>query len=99
MFRELSPHIHAIETGLSSDPEMNWSFLDLTHHPPFEFGCPFANRLEGANAFDCALDYRRLLEAIRKKDGKKILYTVEFFQKKEISLRWPPQLWHHLLSA
>jgi len=28
-FGELSPHIHAIETGLSSDPEMNWRLSTL----------------------------------------------------------------------
>jgi len=28
-FEELSPHIHAIETGLSSDPAMNWRVSNL----------------------------------------------------------------------
>jgi len=28
-FEEMSPHIHAIETGLSSDPEMNWRLSAL----------------------------------------------------------------------
>jgi PHP family Zn ribbon phosphoesterase len=38
------------------------------------------NRLgREANAFDCALDYQEIVEAIRKKDRKKILFTVEFF--------------------
>ena len=80
-FGELSPHIHAIETGLSSDPEMNWRLSRLDSitllsnsdaHSPNRLG-------REANAFDCALDYREIVEAIRKKDRKKILYTVEFF--------------------
>ena len=80
-FGELSPHIHAIETGLSSDPEMNWRLSRLDSitllsnsdaHSPNRLG-------REANAFDCALDYREIVEAIRKKDRKKVLYTVEFF--------------------
>jgi uncharacterized protein (TIGR00375 family) len=80
-FGEFSSHIHAIETGLSSDPEMNWrlSRLDsLTLISNSDAHSP--NRLgREANAFDCALDYQEIVEAIRKKDRKKILYTVEFF--------------------
>ena len=30
-FEELTPHIHAIETGLSSDPPMNWRLSALDH--------------------------------------------------------------------
>jgi len=80
-FGEMTPHIHAIETGLSSDPEMNWrlSALDpLTlisnsdAHSPSRLG-------REANAFDCERSYREITEAIRKKDQRKILFTIEFF--------------------
>ena len=30
-FEDLTPHIHAIETGLSSDPPMNWRLSALDH--------------------------------------------------------------------
>jgi uncharacterized protein (TIGR00375 family) len=80
-FGELSPHIHAIETGLSSDPEMNWrlSALDaITLISNSDAHSP--NRLgREANAFDCTLDYRGIIETIRKKDSKKLLFTIEFF--------------------
>ena len=80
-FGELSPHIHAIETGLSSDPEMNWrlSALDaITLISNSDAHSP--NRLgREANVFDCTLDYREIIEAIRKKDSKKLLFTIEFF--------------------
>jgi uncharacterized protein (TIGR00375 family) len=80
-FGEMSPHIHALETGLSSDPEMNWrlSVLDsITLISNSDAHSP--NRLgREANAFDCALDYREIAETIRKKDRKKFLFTVEFF--------------------
>ncbi len=80
-FGELSKYIYAIETGLSSDPEMNWrlSTLDpLTLISNSDAHSP--NRLgREANAFDCELDYKEIVEAIRKKDRKKLLYTIEFF--------------------
>ncbi|OGP66343.1 MAG: DNA helicase UvrD [Deltaproteobacteria bacterium RBG_13_53_10] len=80
-FGELSKHIHAIETGLSSDPEMNWrlSALDrLTLLSNSDAHSP--NRLgREANAFDCPLDYREIVDVIRRKDRKKLLFTIEFF--------------------
>ena len=68
-FGEMSSHIHAIETGLSSDPEMNWRLSALDPitlisnsdaHSPSRLG-------REANAFDCALDYKEIAEALRKK--------------------------------
>ena len=80
-FEEMTPHIHAIETGLSSDPEMNWrlSTLDpLTLISNSDAHSP--NRLgREANAFDCERNYHEITEAIRKKDQRKILFTIEFF--------------------
>jgi uncharacterized protein (TIGR00375 family) len=80
-FGEMSPHIHAIETGLSSDPEMNWrwSALDsLTLLSNSDAHSP--NRLgREANALNCSLDYQEITEAIRKKDRNKLLFTIEFF--------------------
>jgi len=80
-FGELSPHIHAIETGLSSDPEMNWrlSALDgITLLSNSDAHSP--NRLgRETNAFDCDLVYKEIIETIRKKDSKKLLFTIEFF--------------------
>lgn len=80
-FEEEAKNIFAIETGLSSDPPMNWrlSKLDLItllsnsdSHSPSRIG-------REANVFDCAMDYFEILRAIREKDRKKILYTIEFF--------------------
>jgi uncharacterized protein (TIGR00375 family) len=80
-FGELSSHIHAVETGLSSDPEMNWrlSALDaITLISNSDAHSP--NRLgREANAFDCPLDYKEIVETIRRKDRKKLLFTIEFF--------------------
>ena len=80
-FDELSPHIHAIETGLSSDPAMNWRLSQLDRvaivsnsdsHSPTRIG-------REANVFDTELSYAGIIEAIKSKDPKKFLYTVEFF--------------------
>src|SRR4030043_460846 len=80
-FGEMSSHIHAIETGLSSDPEMNWrlSALDsITLLSNSDAHSP--NRLgREANVFDCALDYCEIVETIRMKDRRKLLFTIEFF--------------------
>jgi len=80
-FGEMTPYIHAIETGLSSDPEMNWRWSALDSitllsnsdaHSPNRLG-------REANVFNCSLDYREITEAIRKKDQNKLLFTIEFF--------------------
>jgi len=80
-FGEMSRHIRAIETGLSSDPEMNWrlSVLDpITLISNSDAHSP--NRLgREANAFDCALDYNEIVGTIRNKDRRKLLFTIEFF--------------------
>jgi uncharacterized protein (TIGR00375 family) len=80
-FEEEVKHIFAIETGLSSDPEMNWrlSMLDnITLISNSDAHSP--NRLgREANVFDCPLNYREIIQAIRDKDRRKFLFTVEFF--------------------
>jgi uncharacterized protein (TIGR00375 family) len=80
-FEEEVKHIFAIETGLSSDPEMNWrlSMLDkITLISNSDAHSP--NRLgREANVFECPLDYREIIGAIRDKDPRKFLFTIEFF--------------------
>jgi uncharacterized protein (TIGR00375 family) len=80
-FGEMSPHIRAIETGLSSDPEMNWRLSALDNitlisnsdaHSPNRLG-------REANAFDCELNYKEVIETIRKKDMRRLLFTTEFY--------------------
>jgi len=78
-FRDLSDHIFALETGLSSDPEMNWklSMLDKytlvsnsDAHSPQKLG-------REANLFDTERSYYGLFEALKTKKG--FLGTYEFF--------------------
>ena len=78
-FEDLTPYIHALETGLSSDPSMNWrvSALDRYQlvsnsdaHSPSKLG-------REANLLDTDLSYAGLYNAIQKGEG--LLGTVEFF--------------------
>lgn len=80
-FQEESGHIFALETGLSSDPQMNWRLSALDKicllsnsdaHSPSRIG-------REANVFDLPLDYAMILNAIRNRDKKNFLYTLEFF--------------------
>ena len=79
-FDELTPHIHAIETGLSSDPMMNWRLSALDGitlisnsdaHSPAKLG-------REANILDLeSISYQSLSEAIKTKKG--FIGTIEFF--------------------
>jgi len=80
-FGEYSKYIFALETGLSSDPPMNWRLSSLDRitlisnsdaHSPQNIG-------REANVFDTNLDYFSIVEAIRKKDKEKFLFTIEFY--------------------
>ena len=80
-FEEYTKYIYAGETGLSSDPEMNWKISDLDKitlisnsdaHSPRKLG-------REANVFDTELSYFAIADAIKSKDPKKFLYTIEFF--------------------
>ena len=78
-FGDMTPYIHALETGLSSDPPMNWRLSALdgytlisnsdAHSP--------ANLAREANRFDTELSYTAVAEALRTRKG--FLGTVEFF--------------------
>jgi uncharacterized protein (TIGR00375 family) len=80
-FDEYTKYIYAIETGLSSDPQMNWRLSALDNitflSNSDSHSLPKIGR--EVNVFDTKLSYPALREAIVKKDPKKFLYTVEFF--------------------
>ncbi len=78
-FEDLTPYIHAMETGLSSDPPMNWrvSALDRYQlisnsdaHSPAKLG-------REANLLDCPMSYEGLARAIQT--GRGLYGTIEFF--------------------
>ncbi len=79
-FGDLASEIKAVETGLSSDPFMNWRLSQLDGltlvsnsdaHSPYKLG-------REANLIDTDLDYFQILQAIKTND-EKFVGTIEFF--------------------
>ncbi len=82
-YEELSNNIYSIETGLSSDPEMNWrlSALDkITLISNSDAHSP-ANLGREANVFelDNNFSYNEIADIIKTKDPKRFLNTIEFY--------------------
>lgn len=85
-FEDLTPHIRALETGLSSDPPMNWRLSALDRftlvsnsdaHSPSKLG-------REANLFNTELSYGAMVRALREgSDGdpntRSFSGTIEFF--------------------
>ncbi|MBI5412517.1 DNA helicase UvrD [Candidatus Peregrinibacteria bacterium] len=80
-YEELTPNIYAIETGLSSDPPMNWRLSQLDNlvlvsnsdaHSPQKLG-------REANLLDIEPNYPALYQAIREHRRDQFLGTIEFF--------------------
>jgi len=83
-FEEFSKYIYSIETGLSSDPAMNWRLSALDNitlisnsdaHSPHKLG-------REANVLDLKkIDYRSIIKAIKQPHSEdcRFLYTIEFF--------------------
>ncbi len=78
-FEDYTSHIKAIETGLSSDPPMNWRLSALDNitlisnsdaHSPAKMG-------REANIFDTDTSYSSIANAIETRQG--YLGTIEFF--------------------
>ena len=81
-FEELTPHIHAIETGLSSDPAMNGrlSKLDNVMLVSNSDAHGLRNLGREANVFDLGtLSYDAIMDVLRKRDRARFPYTIEFF--------------------
>lgn len=80
-FEEFTPQIFAIETGLSSDPAMNWRLSKLDSIALISNSDSHSLQRIGreANVFDAELSYGGIIGAIKSHDPKKFLFTVEFF--------------------
>jgi uncharacterized protein (TIGR00375 family) len=80
-FGDMKDNISAMETGLSSDPAMNWRLSVLDNytlvsnsdaHSPSRLG-------REVNVFKEDLDYFQLRDVLEKKDKNMFLYTIEFY--------------------
>jgi superfamily I DNA/RNA helicase len=77
----MTPYIYAVETGLSSDPPMNWRLEQLDRfrlvshsdaHSPSKLG-------READIFDTELSYDAIYRALAEPDNPGFLGTIEFF--------------------
>lgn len=80
-FEDMTDHVTALETGLSSDPKMNWLWSDLDRftlvsnsdaHSPMKLG-------REANRLNCELNYFVIKDTIKTGDPTKFLETIEFY--------------------
>lgn len=80
-FDDLSHHIHAVETGLSSDPPLNWMCSSLDQytllansdaHSPEKLG-------RNANIFNTELSYKSIIEAIKSRNPNHFLGTIDMY--------------------
>ena len=81
-YQDMTRHIHALETGLSSDPPMNWrlsaldkftlvSNSDSHSHWPWRMG-------REANVFELErVTYHEIVDTIKQKDPKRFKFTIE----------------------
>jgi uncharacterized protein (TIGR00375 family) len=101
-FGDLTKHIFAVETGLSSDPPMNWRLKGLDDfilvsnsdaHSPSKLG-------REANIFDTEFSYDGIYKALSNKDDKGLVSTLEFFPEegkyhfdghRNCQVRWHPK--------
>jgi uncharacterized protein (TIGR00375 family) len=101
-FGDLTKHIFAVETGLSSDPPMNWRLKQLDDyilisnsdaHSPGKLG-------REANIFDTELSYDGIYKALSDKNDKGLVSTLEFFPEegkyhydghRSCQVRWHPK--------
>ncbi len=79
-FEELTKEIFAIETGLSSDPPMNWRIPFLDDKAIISSSDAHSlNRIgREATIFDTEISYFGIMKALRKKD-ETFVGTIEFF--------------------
>jgi len=80
-FEDLSEHIFALETGLSSDPAMNWRLSALDRYSLVSNSDAHSpkNLAREANCFETELSYPAIMQALKAKDPQKFLGTIEFY--------------------
>ena len=101
-FEHQANNIFVLETGLSSDPAMNWRLSALDRYALISNSDAHSARRIGreANVFDCAQDYDAITGALKTKDRTKFLSTLEFFPEegkyhfdghRNCRVRWSPE--------
>ena len=80
-FGEDVRHLRALETGLSSDPEMNWRLSALDGIALISNSDAHSPRkiAREATVLDCKMSYDSVIEAMTSHDPARFLFTIEFF--------------------
>ena len=80
-FGREAKNIYCLETGLSSDPKMNWRLSKLDRYSLISNSYSHSLQKIGreANIFDCEMSYKEIINVLKTKDKTKFLYTAEFF--------------------
>jgi DNA helicase-2/ATP-dependent DNA helicase PcrA len=101
-FDDLTSHIFALETGLSSDPPMNWRISALDRYTLVSNSDAHSPQklAREANLFDTELSYPAIFAALKSGDPAAFLGTIEFFPEegkyhydghRKCEIRWHPQ--------
>ncbi len=102
-FGPYAKHIYAVETGLSSNPAMNWRIKELDTRSIVSFSDAHSGPKLGreATVFDLSeLSFNAIYNAIKKEGNEKIAYTIEFYPEegkyhwtghRSCNIRWSPK--------
>jgi uncharacterized protein (TIGR00375 family) len=80
-FGDLTEHIFAVETGLSSDPPMNWRLSQLDPYVLISNGDAHSPQKLGREAtlFDTDFSYPAIYNALKDPNDQGLIGTIEFF--------------------
>ncbi|MGD8782366.1 MAG: UvrD-helicase domain-containing protein [Ignavibacteria bacterium] len=101
-FEDLTDHIFALETGLSSDPPMNWRLSQLDKYTLVSNSDAHSPQklAREANVFNTDLSYNSLFDALKTGNREKFWGTIEFFPEegkyhydghRKCGIRWDPK--------
>ena len=80
-YEDLLPHIFAVETGLSSDPPMNWRLSALDRYAIVSNSDAHSPQklAREATCFDTEYSYPGIYSALKDRDPARFLGTLEFY--------------------
>ena len=100
-YEDLTPHIYAVETGLSSDPPMNWRLSALDEYALVSHSDAHSprNLAREADLFNTDLSYSAICSALKDRGPARFLGTLEFYPEegkyhydghRACGVRWKP---------
>ena len=80
-FEDMLPHIFAVETGLSSDPPMNWRLSMLDNYAIVSNSDAHSPQklAREATCFNTDLSFRGMYDALKDRDPARFTGTLEFY--------------------